>query len=79
MDCTVSGLNSFDTERSDTGLSFAKLELATEKEEENHGFHQLVPSDFSFLIRLYFGCHFFYITGAFKIINVDNPFVDSNL
>ena len=37
MDCTVSGLNSFDTERSDTGLSFAKLELATEKEEENHG------------------------------------------
>ena len=63
MDCTASGLNSFDTERSDTGLSFAKIELVTEKEEENHAL--FVPSDFSFLIRLYLDCHFFCATGTF--------------
>ena len=33
---TISGLNSSDTERSDTGLSYAKLEWSTEREEGNH-------------------------------------------
>ena len=37
MDCTTSGLNSFDTKGSDIGISFEEIELLTEKEGENHG------------------------------------------